>query len=232
MTKTQNESWIIHGVAIICMACVACTAIIVFGMLLAYMLAEGQNQSTEAPGLEIHFESSFIGTEGEQGYSNGVSFVTGYTGQAALFQDESSLYYLADNNIRPDQGAIEFWIKPLWNGNDNQNYVFFEIGDSWFNRFRLAKDGANNFRFMVWSPDTEYGAACNVSKWVAGEWHHVRATWQRDIISLYLDNVHCDTKRSAAMPEILSARLFIGSSVAKDLHAQAVIDELIIYAKP
>jgi hypothetical protein len=184
-------------------------------------------------GLVLHFDGSFSGAGNEQGYpSDGLSFVSGHTGQAVLFDNENTLYYLTDNIINPEQGAIEFWLKPLWKGNDNQNYVFFEIGDSWFNRFLLIKDAANNFKFMVWSSKVEYGVACGVNDWIANDWHQVRAAWQADRISLYLNGILCETQTFVTMPVSLASRFYIGSSAQGNLQAQSVMDEFTIYPNP
>ena len=184
-------------------------------------------------GLVLHFDGSFSGTGNEPGYpSDGLTFVTGHTGQGVLFDRENTLYYLTGNSISPGQGAIEFWLKPKWNGNDNQDYVFFEVGDTWFNRFLLIKDAANNFRFMVWSSKVEYGVACGVGDWIANDWHHVKATWQNDAISLYLDGALCGSRTYVTMPERLASRLFIGSSAQGALQAQSVIDEFFLYPEP
>ena len=85
---------------------------------------------------------------------------------------------------------------------------------------------------MVWSSDTEYDVACNVSSWVANDWHKVRATWQGDSISLYLDGVLCDTQSYVVMPYSLSSLFYIGSSAKQDMQAQSVIDEFIISSQP
>jgi hypothetical protein len=230
--KPQSKTWIVLIVAIISMAGITCIAIIIFGTPFANKLADRYFKQDESDDLVLSFEGSFDGADGEMGYGNGLSFVPGHKGKAILFNDEDTLYYATDNNINPQQGSIEFWLKPEWNGNDNQNYVFFEIGDSWFNRFRITKDGANNFRFMIWSTKIEYDAACNVSSWMANEWHQVRVTWQNDTISINLDGTLCDTQSSVVMPDSLSSRFYIGSSASQDLQAQSVIDEFIIYSQP
>ena len=186
--------------------------------------------SDNAPGLVLDLEGSLNGADGERGYgSEGLSFVPGQSGQAVLLNKENTLYYRTGNNISTKQGAVEFWLQPLWNGNDNQSYVFFEIGDSWFNRFRIMKDGANNFRFMVWSSTAEYGVACDVQRWVANDWHHVRVTWQSDSISLSLDDVVCATQTFVVMPTSLSPRMYVCCSAQQDLQAQSVVDEFIIH---
>jgi hypothetical protein len=228
----QSKTWIVIIVAILSMTCIIVVACIVFGSPFAKKLAEQAFDSVDPEGFELPFNGSFDSTNSEQGYSDGVTFVLGHSGQGALFDQEDSLYYLTSNNIETRQGKIEFWLKPFWDGNDNQTYVFFEIGDTWLNRFRITKDGANNFRFMVWSAKTEYDAACNVSGWVANEWHHVQVIWHVDNISLALDGELCDTQTNVVMPDKLSSRFYIGSSANSDLQAQAVIDEFLIKTQP
>jgi len=230
--KQSNQVWIVLIVAILSTAGVICVALIVLGTPFANRLAERYFASEDTNGLVLHFEGLLAGAAGEPGYTEGVAFVSGHRGQGVLFNAENTLSYFAEGNISPAQGAIEFWLQPLWNGNDDQNYVFFEIGDDWFNRLRITKDGANNLRFMVWSTETEYDVACNVSAWIATEWHHVTAIWQEDRISLYLDGELCETETAVVLPESLAKRLYIGSSAQQDLQAQAVIDEFVIREEP
>ena len=232
LQKPQSKTWIVYIAAIISTAGVICVALIVFGAPFANRLADRYFTPHKTHGLVVDFEGSVDGADGQRGYENGLTFVAGHTGQGVLLDNENTLYYLTDDNIHPHQGAIEFWLKPLWNGEDNQNYVFFEIGDSWFNRLRITKDGANNFRFILWNSESEYGVACNVSNWVANDWHQARATWQSDSISLYLDGVLCDTQTSVEMPNSLSSRFYIGSSASRDMQAQSVMDEFVIYSQP
>jgi len=208
----QSKAWIVLIVAILSTAGVICVALIVLGTPFANQLADRYFAPDEKTGLVLNFEGSFEGAQGEQGYPNGGAFVSGHSGQAAWFCDENTRSYFAANNISPHQGVIKFWLKPLWNGDEGQNYVFFEIGDTWFNRFRITKDGANNFGFMVWSSETEYDVACNVSDWIAMDWHQVIADWHKDYISLYLDGDLCDTETSVVMPDRLALRMYVGSS--------------------
>lgn len=228
MDKPKNNTNIVLIVVILCLSGICALSIIVFGSPFANRLADRFFKSGNTEGLELSFNGSFDGKHGEKGYQTGLTFVPGHSGKAVMFNQENSLYYQAEDNINREQGSIEFWLKPLWDGNDGGSYVFFEIGDSWFNRFRIIKDGANNFRFMVWSADVEYDAACSVDNWVADEWHHVRATWLTDSISLYLDGELCDTQTFVMLPDSLSPHLFIGSSAQGDTQAQAVIDDFII----
>ena len=232
MDTSQNTIKIVLIVLILSIAGIICVAIVVFGTPFANRLAERYFKPSNTDGLILQFNSSFNGADGEQGFDTGLSFVDGHSGKGVLFNQEHSLYYLTEKNINREQGAIEFWLKPMWDGSDQQSYVFFEVGDSWFNRFRIMKDGANNLRFMVWSSKVEYDAACSVNNWVAGDWQHIRATWQTDSISLYLNGELCDTQTFVVMPDSLASRLYIGSSSNQDLQAQSVIDEFIIYPEP
>lgn len=181
------------------------------------------------PLLQVHFEGTFDGEDGEPGMAAGPTFEPGYDGQGALFDNGDILTYQTGSNIYLQEGSIAFWLKPLWNGYDEESYVFFEVGNSWFNRMRIMKDGANNFRFMVWSDDTEYGIHHNVADWPAGQWHHVRVTWQDTIMKLYLDDVLVDQRNDLVLPAALAPKLYVGSSASAEMQAQAVIDELIIY---
>lgn len=231
MNESQDYR-IVLIVAILCLTAIICVTIYVIGTPLATGFAEMIFREQEGEGLILRFKDTFEGSDREEGFASGVSFVPGYRDQGVLIEQGDSLSYLTESNINRGQGAIEFWLKPSWDGGDEQTYVFFETGDTWFNRFRITKDGANNFRFMVWSSDTEYDAACNVNHWVAGEWHHVWVTWQTGTISLYLDHKLCDTQENVVMPVSLSPLLYIGSTANQDTQAQAVIDEFIIRPEP
>jgi hypothetical protein len=188
------------------------------------------------PLLALHFEDTFTGADGEEGEAYGPTFVPGYNGQGVLFDIggtfnvADTLHYATAGNIIREQGRIEFWLKPAWDGDDMQNHAFFEVGDTWLNRIIIMKDGANNFRFIVWSADTEYGVAINVGHWNANEWHHVQATWEQNSIALSLDdNPFLST--FAVLPSTLAERLYIGSSSSGDMSAEAVMDEFFIHGQ-
>jgi len=232
MDSNQTTLRIIAVTAMLCLTGILCITIVVFGAPFAKVLAERFFSQKKSAGLVLHFDGSYSGEDGELGFESGLSFVPGRRGKGVLIDQEDSLYYPIEDNINQDRGALEFWLKPTWEGDDGGSYVFFEVGDEWFNRMRIIKDGANNFRFMVWSSEVEYDAACSVAEWSANEWHHVRAVWEDGNIFLYLDGENCDTQTFVVMPESLSSRLFIGSSSKRDLQAQAVIDEFSISPEP
>jgi hypothetical protein len=177
------------------------------------------------------FDGSFNGAQGEVGTPNGVTFTTGRYGQAALFDNDDVLTYSTAGNLLRTQGTIEFWVKPSWIGNDNQNHAFLEVGEKWENRILIMKDGANNLRFLTWDElGQEYGVHCWIGDWAAGEWRHVAAAWQNDWLMLAVDGIPCKSEvfSGEALPTTLSDTIYVGNSYASDQPAQAVLDDLRI----
>jgi len=123
--------------------------------------------------LLLHLDGSYDGDQGETGTATGTDFSAGRNDQGVLIDDADTLTYPTSRNLNRSQGAIEFWMRPNWDGDDGQSYVFFEVGQTWENRMRIMKDGANNLRFMVWDSVAEYGVSHDVADWLAGEWHHI-----------------------------------------------------------
>jgi hypothetical protein len=193
---------------------------------------EGPYADDSATSLLLHLDGSFSGTQGEVGTPTGVTFTDGRYGQGIQVDYGDRLYYSTTGNIDPEQGSIEFWLKPDWNGDDEESYIFFEVGYEWFNRMRIMKDGANNLRLMVWDDDTEYGVAYNVGDWLAGEWHHIAATWQGDEIALYVDGAQVGWADEVSMPSVLADELFVGSAALEMQYAQGVMDEFRISSVP
>ncbi len=182
--------------------------------------------------LLLHFDGSYTGTQGEPGTANGTSFINGRYGQAVSINGSDTLTYSSTNNLNRTQGAIEFWLRPDWNGNDFLTHNFFEVGNQWFNRMRITKDGANNLRFIVWNSTTETGVATSVAHWLAGEWHHVAVTWSGSTIALYVDGLKKDQLDSAYLPDTLANTLYIGSTLWGDLQANGTIEEFRISDTP
>jgi hypothetical protein len=178
--------------------------------------------------LLLHFDNNVDGAGGELGSANGVSFSDGKYAQAVMVDSSDTLNYDSAGNLNRTQGAIEFWIRPHWNGDDNQNYTFFEVGNEWFNRMRIVKDGANNLRFMLWDSTTEYSIHHNVANWQAGEWHHVAATWIGTGITLYVDRNQVANSNTANPPDVLASTMYVGSTLWLDEQANADIDEFRI----
>jgi sugar lactone lactonase YvrE len=193
---------------------------------------EGPHSVDEHTLLLLHFDGNYSGAQGESGVPSGTEFASGRYEQGVSVDGSDTLTYATAGNLNREQGAVEFWLRPNWPGNDLESYTFFEVGDAWFNRMRVMKDGANNLRFMVWDSTTEYGVAYNVGHWQAGEWHHVGATWQGTHIALYVDGLQVGSEGNAHPPDTLAAEMYVGSASWEGQRANAVIDELRISDGP
>ncbi len=182
--------------------------------------------------LLVHFDGSYEGAQGEVGHASPTHFGDGRYGQGALILQDHTLFYDTADNINRTGGAIEFWVRPEWNGNDMESYTFLEVGFSWFNRIRIMKDGANNLRFMIWDSSHEYDIGTNVGHWQAGEWHHVAATWSGSDSALYVDGQRQAERHDVVPPDSLASQLFVGSDSWGNQEAEATIDELRISDTP
>jgi PKD repeat protein len=182
--------------------------------------------------LLLHFDGSYTGSQGESGTATGTTFQPGKYDQGVAVDASDTLTYPSAGNIQLDQGAVEFWLRPNWPGTDWADHTFFEIGDSWFNRMRVMKDGDNNLRFIVWDGSHEYDVGYPVGHWQAGEWHHVAATWQGTTIALYVDGQQRVGRDDANLPDTRGDTIYVGYSFSHGQRANAVLDEFRISDVP
>ncbi len=186
--------------------------------------------------LLLHFDGSYIGTQGEAGTPIETGFVTGRFGQGVLIDSEDRLSYETSGNISLQQGSIEFWFLPNWEGSSGEAHGLFETGDDSSpmidDRLRIQIDDINNLRFMVMVGDgvyPEYGVSYNINHWQIGEWHHVAATWEPGAIALYVDGFEVDRAEGIELPDELDEVMQVGSLVVNEpFRADGVIDELRI----
>ncbi|WP_197171937.1 LamG-like jellyroll fold domain-containing protein [Novipirellula aureliae] len=150
--------------------------------------------------LLLHFDGNLNGADGETPTeTEGNAFGTGVNGQGRVNAAGGLVRFEEAGNIDPLRGTIEMWIKPDWNGSTNQGtHKLFDSGEFFNNQIRFAVDGANNLIFYYAGDNTQtpaiennivYGTHHSVTDWVAGQWHHVAATWDSDTseFQLYLD---------------------------------------------
>lgn len=178
-TEGENVSRIATMIAIVC--------------LLAGLAAPGAAQEFTPDAqtlLLLHANGTPTGAAGETPTgSTGVAWTSGIFGQALDLPTGAMLQYAAAGNLEAPAGTIEFWLKPHWNGDDNQTYVILAWG-TW-SGIMVVKDGANNLRLMInrWGGGglPERGAAYNVAGWAAGQWHHCAFTWDSAMVRCFTD---------------------------------------------
>jgi len=178
--------------------------------------------------LLLHFDDQLTGEAGEQPTrAIGHSFTQGILGSGVtVVGPETFIEYASEGNFRAEAGTIEFWVKPLWNGDDSRNHHFVSLGD----QLVLAKDGANNLRFFFRGDDSEAYQAYNLTGWRMDEWHHVAVTWTiPGTMRTYVDAIEVIAHPSSAQDLVapLPATLTIGSWFGDGM-VDAVMDELRI----
>ena len=78
--------------------------------------------------------------------------------------------------LDPANGYVSFWMQAPWDGNDNKLHPVMAIGSK-ENGFCLVKNEKNMLRLSSFSDEGERVARADISKWKAGEWHHVAFAW-------------------------------------------------------
>lgn len=146
-------------------------------------------------------------------------------------------------NLESDEGTIEFWVQPDWDGTDKDVRVFFEAGDNFNRGLLISKDGASNLRFLQWGDDpstpavesdVERGLGFNGSHWRKGQWYHLAVVWRGatqelafyengEVIRTALNGVH--------MPSFSTSFLSIGAETDNTRAAVAAFDELRIFSR-
>jgi len=181
--------------------------------------------------LLCSFDGDTTCADGEVGAGTGIAFTEGRFGQGVLVSGTATLVYPTAGNITATQGTVEFWVQPAWDGDDGQDHAFVETSGGWYNRLRVAKDGANNLRFFLWDGKREYSLGYSVAHWHAGEWHHVAAVWTADRMWLLVDG-EIVAERESSPPQMLGEDLYVGSNQGGGQQADGVLDDLRISDLP
>ena len=200
-----------------------------------------------------HFNNNNLSEESEFPlYESGTSYEEGLYRDGIRIDAGDNLYYNSSNNFNISFGTIEFWIKPNWFGNDNQQYIFFfsmadngdhiKIGKT-FNVWNYIHATFNNSAYEA--NDYAYGGGSEgIGNWGPGSWHHIAVTYNlsEHSIHLYIDgNERGYANESTcyppscswgSIPKITGANLSIGHNyIFSPKYANAVMDELIIYGR-
>jgi hypothetical protein len=177
--------------------------------------------------LLLHFDGDYAGAQGEIGTATGTEFTNGRFAQGVLFNAMDTLTYPAAGNLSHTVGAVEFWMRPDWDGDDGGNHTLFWWGkDDVF--FHLRKDGISNLVFDYFYTGGSCGAPTHVAHWRAGEWHHVAFTWEGTDIRLYVDGQQVAQTACGGTAQPTATEFYVGSQPGGVLSIDAVIDELRI----
>ena len=207
-------------------------------------LGAGLNAHGQSPILELTFDNTLDGVDGETPISSsGITFVDGIRGQAALFDDTATIVYESMSNIDSQVGTLDFVITPTWDGNDQITHeilVWNSLPSDNGGGMVFAKDGANNLRqyFNRFSQggQTEIGTAINVNDWVAGESHYVTYSWSaiEERLLQYVDGELVDEQafpENYFLPTITRPDFYIGANLSASLDELRIFDRELTAAE-
>ena len=219
---------------------VFCCALLI-SLPLAVLAAEIANDSHTL--LMARFDGSLVTEDSElPSASTGTTYVDGLVGMAVHTGDPGYVQYSASGNISPEQGTVEFWMKPDWNGNDDSTtHLFFQIGYNFNNGMLLSIDGASNLRYIQWGddPDTpgvetnvERGIGTGGGSLVAGTWYHFAATWNGNTrtYAFYLNGQQIGEKTDGVyIGSWATSYMNLGASIFAGEPSLAAFDEFRVY---
>lgn len=163
--------------------------------------------------------------------------------EGLYFRKGSELAFAAEKNVRADEGSLEFWIQPDWDGRLETARCLFLAGTPFNNGLLVQIDGARNLRLMVWGDDpatpavetnVERGVGITTKDWKAGQWRHVAATWNSKNLelALYIDGRPSGaTSESVRLSSFSRPDIHIGSGVNAENPCLAVLDEVRISSR-
>lgn len=142
----------------------------------------------------------------------------GRFGGGMLLAERRTLAFSGKDNFPGDEGTIEFWIQPRWNGDDGR--VRPVLGADADSRNRISINKLANGRFGAGMFGASPGAAEPVYSradhelraWRAGQWHHVAVCWGNDELALWLDGRKVATRRGALAPRVAPAQIVLHGS--------------------
>ena len=181
--------------------------------------------------LLLHFDGNYDGAQGEVGTADGAEFTAGRYGQGVHLDGTDTLTYTAAKNLNHTWGAVEFWLRPDWDGDDGGNHTLFWWDDEG-GRLHLRKDEISNLVFDYFYPGGGCGAPTNVAAWRAGEWHHVAFTWAEAEIRLFVDGQQVAHSICRWIAQPTASDFYVGSGVGGVLSVEATFDELRISDVP
>ena len=153
--------------------------------------------------LMLRFDGNLNGASGIKPQdSSEIDFQEGLFGQGAYLDTFDVLQYASQGVINSREGTIEFWLKPVWNGDNNQEHLLLEFGDFPFAMSFRRINNAIEFLYARGDGEDWYVVNSGTADWKAGDWHYIAFTWGPAAISLYLDGRLASTAPVESLPQI------------------------------
>jgi len=160
-----------------------------------WLVNGGQVATGDVPqSMLLPLDGSLLSTDGQApAQSQGLAFVAGRFGQAVQTSAaaNSRLAYPAAGNVDPHEGSIEMWVNLTYDlddpAYDASRYLFSYIADDEHQLHLLVN--SNRIIFYSRNEGSYYDAWPGPPGWLAGEWHHLAATWSASAgcLAVYYD---------------------------------------------
>jgi hypothetical protein len=220
-------------------------------------------RKTNDPGLIFHasfdkgLDADFAKGDGRAGVQSGLECVVpdGIHGSCLRLSENGSVSYYTGGNFNAGEGALSVWINPArsqplekikslkwWAG----SYFWTEFNFTDYNRFSFGMDlPKNDSGIFNTFFQTENGGVSasgerpafrhSAVESVAGEWHHVAATWKKgggeegkDRRVFYFDGAPRNAVSDAALPPVVRGVMTLGCFDPSRQY-YGLLDELRIY---
>ena len=184
----------------------------------------------------FHFDRSLAGTNGATPVeSSGVSFEPGRWGDAVSVAKGGVLKYRVAGNLRLDDGSIEMWISPKFDGTDplytQYNHALLLYHSPAGDQFLVSGNMSGNFYCGSVVKHKFAGAGGgSISTWKAGTWHHIAFTYSTGRVRqrFYVDGaLISETGAAMPAPDPAGATFTIGSDPYGNWTAYRV-DEVVL----
>jgi len=167
----------------------------------------GVDPSIKQVGL-YHFDKSLTNTSGTAPVQSvGTSFVPGKWGSALSVEKGGVLKYPLNGNLSLQDGTIEMWICPRFDGDDpvysKYNHVLLLYHSQAGNQFLVSESVMRKFYAgTVVNHQFKGASGGDISLWKAGTWHHIAFTYasRRARQRLFIDGV-ISAENNAAIPD-------------------------------
>jgi hypothetical protein len=206
--------------------------LVIFLVILSTIILFSQELPSDAHSLLLlHCNNKVTGQQGEAPLtSSGIAYEKGVYNEGVFLGKNSNLSFSSKNNIYAFTGTVELWIKPKWDGNDNNTYVILDYGAA--GGIYIYKDSTNNLKLVLnrlnGSGGAEMSAAYDIKDWKANEWHFVAFTWDYKSLKIYVDGtLKAQVQVSSTIPDVTALMYQIGSEGSSNF-LYAVIDEFRI----
>jgi len=169
---------------------------------------------------------------------------TGKWGKSLALRNDAYIAYPTQDLLQSDAGTIMFWVKPLWESNDQESHVFLSMGwndgkqgylalsDGWW-----EPDGADRLYFIFNNQSFLHTSA--TSPLIPGKWFHLAITWKSGEggkIKIFLNG---KLFAASAYDQVLNispgSPLYFGTDQPSQHGAgrwsNALFDEMVIYER-